>query len=213
MKISQFENYPFGENTYILWDDSTKHAVIIDPGMMHEQERCAMKDFVEGQHLVVEHILLTHCHVDHAASARWAAHEYGVAVWACEVDVPLAMALTEQAQRFGLKIEVRPLSIDHFIAEGDRIPLGEQEIHVLETPGHTPGGLTFYIPGMALAFTGDSIFQGSIGRTDLPGGNYAQLIDSIKTKIITLPTNTTLAPGHGPHTTVGEEKKRNPFIQ
>lgn len=212
MKLSQFENFPFGENTYILWNEESKRAAIIDPGMMHDQERRAIKEFIDEHQLVIEHLLLTHCHVDHAASAQWVAQEYHVDVKACKDEASLAKSLAVQAQRFHLDIDVEPLAINHPIADGDVIKLDDVEIHVLGTPGHTPGGLTFYVPGISLAFTGDSIFQGSIGRTDLPGGDYTQLINTIEQKIITLPDKTVLASGHGPKTTVRHEKEYNPYI-
>lgn len=196
----------------MLWSDVTRHAVIIDPGMMRAAEREMLANFIAERDLEVQGVLLTHCHVDHAASARWAATSFGVKVCASPAEAPLAQSIALQAQRFGLKLDFQPLVIDKELREGDVINLDDAAIQVLDTPGHTPGGLTFYIPSMALAMTGDSIFRGSVGRTDLPGGNMETLLDSIRRKILTLPANTTLAPGHGPATTVADEVRCNPYL-
>ncbi len=212
MNVTRIENNPFVENIYILWNEDSHNAIIIDPGMMQEHERKMIAQFVEEKGLNIQRVLLTHCHVDHAASARWVAKRYGVQVEACEADLPVAQAMLQQAQMFHLKIDAEPLTIDHALKEGDVIALDDEKIYVLETPGHTPGGLTFYIPGLSLAITGDTIFQSSIGRTDLPGGNMQQLLKSINDKIMTLPDDTTLAPGHGQPTSVGNERQYNPYL-
>ena len=117
-----------------------------------------------------------------------------------------------QAQLFGLKIEVPAISIDQPLKDGDEIMLGDEKIIVLATPGHTPGGISLYLPDSATVITGDALFEGSIGRTDLPGGNFDRLIESIKTKLLTLPDDTVVASGHGNTTTIGAEKQHSPFL-
>ncbi len=213
MKVSRFEVNLFGENVYILWNEKSRHAIVVDPGMMRPQERDAVTGFIDSNHLQVQRLLLTHCHVDHSASARYVATRYGVKVEASLADAALAQHLPEQATFFHLKIEPEPLVIDAPLQEGDVINLDDESIHVLATPGHTPGGLSFYIPSISLALVGDSIFRGSIGRTDLPGGDAQALVSSIKTKLLTLPADVALAPGHGPVTTVGDELQYNPYVQ
>ena len=213
MKVTRFENSPCGENVYLLWNEMSKHALVIDPGMMSGEERDAITHFIEEQNLVIKQVLLTHCHVDHIASARWIAQHYQVTIAASEADAPLANALEEQVQRFHLRLDASPLSIDQYLHEGDSLMLDDEEIKVIETPGHTPGGLVFYVANASIAFTGDSIFMGSVGRTDLPGGNMQQLINALRDKVLTLPDETVLAPGHGPTTTVAQEQAHNPFLQ
>lgn len=203
---------PFGENMYILWDEASRDAVVVDPGMMREAEREMVTKFIEGQKLNVIHILLTHLHIDHITSARWLADKTGADVCACALDAQLGRELPDQVAQFHLKIESEPLDIDHILSDGDVLPLGEESIQVLHVPGHSPGGLAFYLPQSGLLISGDTIFNGSVGRTDLWGGDMAQLINSIREKILSLPDETVIASGHGPTTTIADEKRCNPFL-
>ena len=203
---------PFGENMYILWDEASRDAVVVDPGMMREAEREMVTKFIEGQKLNVLHILLTHMHIDHITSARWLADKTGADVCACALDAQLGRELPDQVAQFHLKIESEPLVIDHILSDGDVLPLGEESIQVLHVPGHSPGGLAFYLPLSGLLISGDTIFNGSVGRTDLWGGDMAQLINSIREKILPLPDETVIASGHGPTTTIADEKRCNPFL-
>ena len=202
----------FGENVYILWDEASRDAVVVDPGMMRDAEREMVTNFISEQQLNVKHVLLTHMHIDHITSARWLANETGADVCASAQDAQLGLELPEQVAQFHLKIEAEPLTIDRELVDGDTIPLGEEMIQVLHVPGHSPGGLAFYLPESALLISGDTIFNGSVGRTDLMGGDMAQLLDSIREKIYTLPDETVIASGHGPTTTVADEKRFNPFV-
>ena len=203
---------PFGENMYILWDEASRDAVVVDPGMMREAEREMVTKFIEGQKLNVIHILLTHMHIDHITSARWLADKTGADVCACALDAQLGQELPDQVAQFHLKIESEPLVIDHILSDGDGLPLGEESIQVLHVPGHSPGGLAFYLPQSGLLISGDTIFNGSVGRTDLWGGDMAQLINSIREKILPLPDETVIASGHGPTTTIADEKSCNPCL-
>ena len=203
---------PFGENLYILWDEATRDAVVVDPGMMREAEREMVSDFIQGQKLNVKHILLTHLHLDHVTGARWLADVTGADVCGSVLDAQLGRELPEQVAQFHLKIQAEPLTIDRNLADGDTIPLGEEVIQVLHVPGHSPGGLAFYLPQSGLLIGGDTIFNGSVGRTDLMGGDMAQLITSIREKILPLPDETVIASGHGPTTTIADEKRCNPFL-
>lgn len=203
---------PFGENMYILWDETSRDAVVVDPGMMREAEREMVTKFIEGQKLNVTHVLLTHMHIDHITSARWLADKTGADVCASAKDTQLGQELPQQIQEFHLNIDSSPLNIDHELNDGDTIPLGDELIQVLHVPGHSPGGLAFYLPQSGLLLSGDTIFNGSVGRTDLWGGDMAQLINSIREKILPLPDETVIASGHGPTTTIADEKRCNPFL-
>ena len=180
--------------------------------MMVDSEKDMITSFIDGNNLTLKHILLTHCHVDHACGARWLAAKYGVPVEAGALEEPIAEQMPTQAARFGLKIDSTPLKIDKTLAEGDVIQFAGEEIRVLETPGHSPGSLSFYCPSSSVIVTGDVVFQSSIGRTDLFGGSFSVLIDSIKTKVLTLPPDTVIVPGHGDTTTVADEKIYNPYL-
>ena len=203
---------PFGENMYILWDEASHEAVVIDPGMMRDGEREMVTKFIDDHQLNVKHVLLTHLHVDHITGARWLADKTGADVCGSALDNPLGQELPDQVAHFRINIEVEPLAVDRHLADGDTLPLGDEIIQVLHVPGHSPGGLAFYVPQSNLLFSGDTIFNGSIGRTDLWGGDFAQLINSIHEKILPLPDETVIASGHGPTTTVADEKRCNPFL-
>ncbi len=203
---------PFGENMYILWDEASHEAVVVDPGMMRDGEREMVTKFIDEHNLSVKHILLTHLHVDHITGARWLADKTGADVCGSSLDNPLGQELPEQVAHFRINVEVEPLTVDRNLADGDTLQLGDETIQVLHVPGHSPGGLAFYLPQSALLISGDTIFNGSVGRTDLWGGDMAQLINSIREKILPLPDETVIASGHGPTTTVADEKRFNPFL-
>ncbi len=202
----------FGENMYILWDEETHEAVVVDPGMMRDAEREMVDKFIKGQELNVKHILLTHLHIDHITGAQWLADQTGADVCGSALDAQLGRELPEQVAQFHINIETQPLELDRNLADGDTIPLGDEMIQVLHVPGHSPGGLAFYLSQSGLLISGDTIFNGSVGRTDLMGGDMAQLINSIHEKILPLPDETVIASGHGPTTTIADEKRCNPFL-
>ena len=202
----------FGENMYILWDEETHEAVVVDPGMMRDAEREMVDKFIKGQELNVKHILLTHLHIDHITGARWLADQTGADVCGSALDAQLGRELPEQVAQFHINIETQPLELDRNLADGDTIPLGDEMIQVLHVPGHSPGGVAFYLSQSGLLISGDTIFNGSVGRTDLMGGDMAQLINSIHEKILPLPDETVIASGHGPTTTIADEKRCNPFL-
>ena len=203
---------PFGENMYILWDETSHEAVAVDPGMMRQDERDMVTKFIADNDLKVKHILLTHLHLDHVTSARWLADQTGADVCGSVLDKELGLNLPQQVAQFHLKIESDVLTIDRHLQDGEMIPLGSETIQVLHVPGHSPGGLAFYLPQSSLLISGDTIFNGSVGRTDLMGGDMATLINSIREKILPLPDETVIASGHGPTTTIADEKRFNPFL-
>ena len=213
MKISKFVVNPIGENTYILWNDDKREAAVVDPGMMNGEERAAVDSFVAKNKLDVKLVLMTHLHFDHAASARYVADRYGAKVYAGKADEFLGKALPGQAQMFGVGVKLSPLVIDEVITGGDVLALNGEEIKVLATPGHTPGGMSFYLPQSGVVLVGDTLFSQSIGRTDLPGGNYGEIVNSIKTELFILPGETVVLPGHGGSTTIDDEKSYNPYIR
>ena len=212
MNATMMSVNPFGENMYILWDEASHEAVVIDPGMMRDAERDMVTKFVADHNLTVKHVLLTHLHIDHITSARWLADQTGADVCGSALDASLGLELPEQVAHFHLNIQVEPLKLDRELVDGDTIPLGDELIQVLHVPGHSPGGLAFYLPESALLISGDTIFNGSVGRTDLFGGDMAQLLNSIREKIFPLPDETVIASGHGPTTTIADEKRFNPFL-
>ncbi len=212
MHIVKFTVNPFGENTYILRSSTSNKAIVVDPGMMTAPEREAVDGYITQNGLEPQCILVTHMHVDHVASAAWLAGKYGLRIMASKADAALAASLPSQAARFGLKIEVNPIDDYDTIGDGDSLSLDGEAINVLASPGHSPGGLAYYLPQSGAVLVGDSLFLGSIGRTDLPGGSHEQLVESIKAKILPLPSDTVVLPGHGPQTSVADEKAHNPYL-
>ncbi len=211
MKINRFTVNPFGENVYVVWSDTTHNAIVIDPGMMTDGERDAIMSFLSQNRLTTQMILLTHAHVDHAASANWLSCATRATIHMSANDDMLASHLQEQAQMFGLGITMPPLASYTAIDEKSSLSLDGNEIRVIETPGHTPGSVAFYFPSLNVLFAGDTIFQGSVGRTDLPGGDFNALTNSIKNKILKLPAQTKILPGHGSHTTIATEIATNSY--
>lgn len=212
MEVIKFEFNYFGENTYIIWDSASHAAAIIDPGMIKQSECDTVDAFIASNNLSLKQILLTHAHLDHTFGVERIKEKYQVEVYAHKLDMPLAAIRQQQATMFHLPIKLQPLEIDKFVADGDEFTLGSETINVIHTPGHTQGGVCYYLPQSQMLFTGDTLFCGSIGRTDLPGGNHQQLINAVTSKIITLPPNTIVYPGHGPSTTIEREATANPYI-
>lgn len=212
MKIKQIQNNPFQENTYVVWDEASMEAAIVDCGALFPQEEAKIEAFVSDNNLKVKYILNTHLHLDHCFGNAWAAERYGILPMAHKDDETLLARMGEQARMFGLPFEVKTEKLGGYLKDDDVLMLGENEIKVIHTPGHSRGGLCFYIPSAGWLISGDSLFEGSIGRTDLEGGSYATLIKSITERLMTLPEETVVYPGHGPYTTIGDEKRMNPFL-
>ncbi|RJP67331.1 MAG: MBL fold metallo-hydrolase [Ignavibacteriales bacterium] len=211
IKIHRFVFNPFAENTYILWDDTTLEAAIIDPGCYEEFEKNLLKDFVASNKLTPKYLLNTHCHIDHIVGNAFIKKEFIVEFIAGEKDVFLLEIQLEHAYEFGFEMEESPQP-DSFLSEDRILRLGEQEIKSLFTPGHSPGEFCLYCPDENICITGDVLFNEAIGRTDLWSGDYKNLIQSIQVKLFTLPDETKIYPGHGDESSIGYEKIHNPFL-
>ncbi|MBI3117767.1 MAG: MBL fold metallo-hydrolase [Candidatus Hydrogenedentes bacterium] len=192
---------PFVENCYVLREGG--ESIVIDPGEATEELKAAVAD------TQVTMIVNTHCHIDHAGGNAEMVRLTGAPLLCHADDLPLLRTIEQQGMMFGVPVEASP-DPDRFIAEGDTIHVGSAALRVLHTPGHAPGHVVLVGDGFVIG--GDVLFAGSIGRTDLPGGDYEQLIESIRTKLLPLPDNTVVYSGHGPATTIGRERKHNPFL-
>lgn len=204
-----FELFPVGPfqcNCMILACEETRAAVVIDPG---EDASRILKHLAKWE-LKTLYLLHTHAHIDHVGATDAVRTETGATSALHEEDMFLCQNLALQASLFDLQCPPVPI-IDLFLKQGDILSFGKHHVDVLHTPGHTPGSVSFHIPTIGL-LTGDTLFKGSIGRTDLWRGSYPTLIDSIKTKLLSFPDETIVYPGHGPATTIGAEKEGNPFV-
>ena len=210
LKIKAFIFSPIQENTYVLYNDSGD-AMIIDPGCYFPEEKDELKRFITQSGLKPQMLLNTHCHLDHVFGNKDMAETYHLTLQMHQKE----KTLLDYAPASGLMYD---MPFDNyqgeyiFLKEGDSITLGEDELKVIEAPGHSPGHICFYCAKQNFIISGDVLFHRSIGRTDLPGGNHQQLIDNIREKLFVLPEETVVYSGHGPETTIGEEKKYNPFL-
>ncbi|WP_028874566.1 MBL fold metallo-hydrolase [Tepidiphilus margaritifer] len=200
---------PFEQNCSLLWCDRTGEAAVIDPG--GDLER--IEEAIRTRNLNVRQILLTHGHIDHAAGAPELARRLGgiPIIGPQEEERFWLQALPEQARTFGFG-KAEAFLPDQWLEEGDTVSVGEHALEVLHVPGHTPGHVVYFAPDERLAFVGDVLFAGSIGRTDFPRGNHRQLITGILTKLLPLGDDVRFVPGHGPMSTFGEERAHNPFL-
>ena len=211
IETQSFTFNPFGENTYLIWDTTSGEAAIIDPGMSAHEEEKRLDRFILDKRLQIKATLLTHLHIDHTFGVDYV-KKYNAPLMAHRDDDFLGQRRLEQARMFHLPMELTPIVVDKFIDEGEVTRLGDEKVMALHAPGHSPGSLLYYLPSAGTLFTGDVLFQRSIGRTDLPGGNHGQLISSIHKTIIELPPSTKVYPGHGPATTIGDELRFNPYF-
>lgn len=212
MKIKIFEFNPLGVNTYVLYD-RTGECIVVDASSFFPDENELLLNFILDNNLVVKHLVNTHLHFDHIFGVNFLASQFGLKLLVHRDDIVLLENLSQQLQLFGFNtnVDYRP-EIGGFLAEGDVISFGEQQWKVLHVPGHSPGSIVLYNEKEKLALAGDVLFHGSIGRTDLLGGNFEQLAGGIRTKLFTLPDDTEIYPGHGPKTTIGQERRYNPFV-
>lgn len=211
IQIKIFTFNLFSENTIILWDDETLESAIVDPGCRDNDEENELEFFVEKNKLKIKYLINTHCHIDHILGCEFVKKKYNPIYLAPELDLPLMENAKMQASFVGMDFSISILP-DEFLSEDKKLMLGKSELEFLFTSGHTAGEFCIYIPDIKSCITGDVLFNESIGRTDLWGGNYDTLIESINTKLLTLPEETKIFPGHGESSTIGKEKKYNPFL-
>ena len=210
IQIQSFTFGPFQENTYVLFDE-TKECLIIDPGCYDNRERQELAAFIDNNGLKPIKLLNTHCHLDHIFGNGFVVDKFKIDLEFNKEDLKVFEAYLTTASLYGLNAEPSPQPTK-YIGEGDVIKFGNSSLEILFTPGHSPGSITFYNKEQKFMIAGDVLFYGSIGRTDLPGGNYETLIDRIKTKLFPLGDDFKVYSGHGPETNIGFERMNNPFL-
>lgn len=211
IRIKIFTFNLFSENTIILWDDNTLDCALIDPGCSDLDEEKELEDFLTQSNLNVKYLINTHCHIDHILGCEFVKRKYDPVYLAPEMDLPLLEIASEQAGMFGIDFSFS-LKPDKYLSEETRLFIGDSAIEFLYTPGHTSGEYCIFLPDVKWCITGDVLFEGSIGRTDLWGGDYDTLLESINEKLMKLPDETKIFPGHGGSSTIGKEKNNNPFL-
>lgn len=211
IKVKFFTFSPIQENTYLLYNEQGK-AIIIDTGCYFSAEQETLKKFIEDTGLTPERLLNTHCHLDHVFGNQWVYETWGLELWLHPDEQVMLQFAPMSGEKWGLPFTnyKGPL---HFLHHGDTIHLGTDELLVLLTPGHSPGSVSFYCEKQKILISGDVLFRESIGRTDLPGGDHQTLLNSIREQLFVLPDDVTVYSGHGMPTTIGHEKKHNPFLR
>jgi glyoxylase-like metal-dependent hydrolase (beta-lactamase superfamily II) len=200
----------FAENTIIIWDKETLDSAVVDPGNSDKVEDETLEKFISSSNLKVKFLINTHCHIDHIFGCRFIKEKYNPVYLAPEPDLPLLKFARKQAESFNVEIKDPP-SPDKFIVE-EKLELGKSSAEFIFTPGHTLGEYCIYFSDDKICITGDVLFEDGIGRTDLWGGNYETLINSIRQKLFSLPDDVIIYPGHGETSTIGHEKSNNPFL-
>ena len=211
VKVKVFTFNLFAENTFVLIDEETKEVVIVDPGTSTSAEEKILEDFILSNNLSIKYMINTHCHIDHILGCKFIKEKYNPVYYVPEKDMILFDNAQQQAQMFGLILEP-PLQPDQFLTEQTELFLGKSKIAFLFTPGHTSGEFCLYLEKEKICITGDVLFKEGIGRTDLWGGDYDVLINSIETKLFTLPDEVVIYPGHGDSSSIRHEKQYNPFL-
>lgn len=210
LHLQSFVFNAFQENTYVLYDD-TKQCVIIDPGCYAAAEQQQLVNFIESNELIPVKLLNTHCHIDHILGNNFFSKKFNIGLEIHEADLPTLLATTEYGHLYGFTVDPSPQPT-RFIQNNETITFGNTDLEVRFTPGHAPGHVVFIHHNERFVINGDVLFYNSIGRTDLPGGDHNTLIKSIHQELFTLPDDYIVYTGHGPSTTIGEEKKNNPFV-
>lgn len=209
LRVKSFIFNPFQENTYVLFDD-TKECVIVDPGCYEKAEQQELVDFIEENNLTVKLLLNTHCHIDHVLGNYFVKNKYKVDLCLHPMEEPILKAVQTYAPNYGFH-QYSSTTPDIHLKEGEKVIFGDQAMEIIFAPGHSPGHVCFYSIPDKILIGGDVLFKNSIGRTDLPGGDHDTLIESIQEKLFILPDDVTVYSGHGPTTTIGYEKRSNPF--
>lgn len=210
LQIASMTFNAFQENTYVLYDESGA-CVIVDPGCYEPDEQQELKAFISGNNLQVKQLVNTHCHIDHVLGNEFVKQTYGVGLFIHRLDEPVLRSVSAYAPNYGFN-QYQPAVVDGYLEEGGELVVGKTKLSILFVPGHAPGHVAFYNLENKVLISGDVLFNNSIGRTDLPGGNFETLEKSIRQKLYSLPDDTTVYPGHGPKTSIGFEKRTNPFV-
>ena len=212
MIVKRFTFNVLNVNTYVLIDEKTSEAIVIDPGCQSAEERETFKDYIISNNLKIKRVLDTHLHFDHIYGQRFVEETFGVGAEACKKDITFLNHYQDLLVMFNMPMDDEALPLKGYLEDGDVIEVGSIRLNVLQVPGHSPGGLAFYEEKEHCAFVGDTILEGGIGRTDMHRGNYDTLVKSIKEKLLPLPDDTMLYSGHGEPATLGHEKETNPEI-
>ncbi len=212
MKIKTFIFNPLQENTYLVIDQASNECMIIDAGMLFDQEKQQIAAYLQDNNLQLKYVVNTHLHLDHCFGNGFLYNTFGVKPLAHADDEDLLRFMNAHAAAFGVPFNEEPQPLGGYLSEGDTLQLGNETFEVLHIPGHSKGGIVFYNAAQGVLFSGDSLFNMSIGRTDLPGGDYATLINALTQKVMTLPDATVVYPGHGPTTTIEQEKMYNAYL-
>lgn len=210
LNIARFVFNPFRENTYVAWDE-TLEGIVVDPGNNYPKEHDALFNFIDNQNIKLRAVVATHGHYDHVCGAGALKQRYGVPFALCSTDEYVYSTSAFDGNRYQFIFEQVPYEID--LASGQPLKFGNTILKVLPTPGHTLGGVSLYSEAAKVIFTGDTIMCGTVGRTDLKGGDWPTLHQSIVREIMPLPDEVEIYPGHGPQSTVGHERTDNPFLQ
>lgn len=210
IQIQSFVFSPFQENTYVLFDE-THEAVIIDPGCLMQAEKETLAQFITQNRLIVKALLQTHAHLDHVFGSAFVKRKYGVKMWMHKNELPILASVENRCQLWGIR-GYEPVEAEEFIDEGDIISFGNSQLEILFVPGHAPGHLAFVNHAQRFVIGGDVLFNGSIGRTDFPLCDHEALINSIQTKFMTLEDDYRVYAGHMDSTTIGHERRTNPFL-
>ena len=206
LRYKTFVMNPVQVNCYVLWDTETHDGVIIDCGAWNETEQKRLQEFIEGERINLRHALQTHMHFDHTMGAEFINRQYGLPPTCHPAEQEVYASSAEMVMRwFHMDITNRMPQCQPTLLPSSVITLSSTKIQVIHTPGHTPGGVCFHLPAQRILFSGDTLFRQGIGRTDLPGGSYSQIVNSIRTQLFTLPADTLVLPGHGPETTIAAE--------
>lgn len=211
LTVQPFTFNPVQENTYVVYNEKGD-CCIIDPGCYFASEQQELKRFIEENSLKPVYLLNTHCHLDHIFGNRFVHKTFGLSLYLNKLEKPVLERGPASGQLWQLPFENYDGELN-YLDEGDVVRIGGDELHVLFTPGHSPGSISFYNKKGKFVVSGDVLFQGSVGRTDLPGGDFTILEESIKTKLYTLPEDVIVYSGHGETTTIGDEMKGNPFVK
>lgn len=211
LKIKKFTFNPFSENTY-LWINESNECWITDPGMYGASEEKILFDYIASNNLKPVAIINTHAHIDHVLGIEAVKAKYNIPFYMHELDMPVLNNAKSSAMMFGFNFNDTPQP-DGFLTHGQQFKMGDDTVEIRLAPGHSPGSVLLYAPEAKLVVGGDVLFAGSVGRTDLPGGDTDTLVNSIKEQMYTLPNDTVVYSGHGPETTIGQEKLTNPFVR